>query len=431
MITKKGIDFTKFKYSQLSINNMTDTMTMLLTVVSIIFTSVIVWLIMSQRMNTMIEKTRLESDLKIAEITAREKERKGMADERNVAMSNSFKLIAQKAFEDVKKNAETEKKEEFKRVTDDFSTVLKEYKKSMDTIEASMINRESALREKVENVSQLGLKLSDDTQNLTKALKGDSQSQGAWGEVVVENLLQSMGFVSERDYVKQYSETAIDKSRKVADFVIYLPDDKQVVIDSKVSLTAYNEFVNADNELASNESIERLCKSIRTHASGLSSKNYQHMESIHTLDFVLMVVPLESAYIAALHHDPSLYNDMVGNRRVKIVSGTTIMLALMLIQELWKRENQSKNQIQLVERAGALHDQVVLFLESFTAVGFELKQASEKFEEAEKRLVTGRGNVLRQTEMLNRLGAKNKKDLREKSGLRKLAEEADLSKEEE
>lgn len=431
MITKKGIDFTKFKYSQLSINNMTDTMTMLLTVVSIIFTSVIVWLIMSQRMNTMIEKTRLESDLKIAEITAREKERKGMADERNVAMSNSFKLIAQKAFEDVKKNAETEKKEEFKRVTDDFSTVLKEYKKSMDTIEASMINRESALREKVENVSQLGLKLSDDTQNLTKALKGDSQSQGAWGEVVVENLLQSMGFVSERDYVKQYSETAIDKSRKVADFVIYLPDDKQVVIDSKVSLTAYNEFVNADNELASNESIERLCKSIRTHASGLSSKNYQHMESIHTLDFVLMVVPLESAYIAALHHDPSLYNDMVGNRRVKIVSGTTIMLALMLIQELWKRENQSKNQIQLVERAGALHDQVVLFLESFTAVGFELKQASEKFEEAEKRLVTGRGNVLRQTEMLNRLGAKNKKDLREKIGLRKLAEEADLSKEEE
>ncbi|MDE0953545.1 MAG: DNA recombination protein RmuC, partial [Candidatus Poseidoniales archaeon] len=187
----------------------------------------------------------------------------------------------------------------------------------------------------------------------------------------------------------------------------------------------------ADNELEANTSIEKLCKSIRAHASVLSSKNYQHMESIQTLDFVLMVVPLESAYIAALHHDPSLYNDMVGNRRVKIVSGTTIMLALMLIQELWKRENQSKNQIQLVERAGALHDQVVLFLESFTAVGFELKQASEKFEEAEKRLVSGRGNVLRQTEMLNRLGAKNKKDLREKSGLRKLAEEAELSKEEE
>lgn len=410
---------------------MVDTLTIVLVIISVIFSSAIVWLFMSQHMARILEITRLENEKKIVETNAREGERREILDERNIAMSNSFKLIAQQAFEDVKSKAEKEKKEEFKRVTDDFSMVLKEYKKSMDAIELSMINRESALREKVENVSKLGLKLSDDTQDLTRALKGDNKSQGAWGEVVVENLLQSMGFVSERDYVKQYSETAIDNTRKRADFVIYLPDDKQVVIDSKVSLKAYNEFVNTDDEVVSKASLERLCLSIRKHASELSNKNYQHMESIQTLDFVLMVVPLESAYIAALHHDPSLYNDMIGNRRVKIVSGTTIMLALILIQELWKRENQSKNQIQLVERAGALHDQVVLFLESFTAVGFEIKQASEKFEEAEKRLVGGKGNVLRQTEMLSRLGAKNKKDLREKSGLRKLAEQAELSKEEE
>ena len=410
---------------------MVDTLTFLLVIISVIFSSAIVWLFMSQHMARVLEITRLENEKKIVETNAREGERREILDERNIAMSNSFKLIAQQAFEDVKSKAEKEKKEEFKRVTDDFSMVLKEYKKSMDAIELSMINRESALREKVENVSKLGLKLSDDTQDLTRALKGDNKSQGAWVEVVVENLLQSMGFVSERDYVKQYSETAIDNTRKRADFVIYLPDDKQVVIDSKVSLKAYNEFVNTDDEVVSKASMERLCLSIRKHASELSNKNYQHMESIQTLDFVLMVVPLESAYIAALHHDPSLYNDMIGNRRVKIVSGTTIMLALILIQELWKRENQSKNQIQLVERAGALHDQVVLFLESFTAVGFEIKQASEKFEEAEKRLVGGKGNVLRQTEMLSRLGAKNKKDLREKSGLRKLAEQAELSKEEE
>ena len=155
------------------------------------------------------------------------------------------------------------------------------------------------------------------------------------------------------------------------------------------------------------------------------------MESIQTLDFVLMVVPLESAYIAALHHNPTLYNDMIGNRRVKIVSGTTIMIALILIQELWKKENQSKNQIELVERAGMLYDQIVLFLESFTSIGFELKQASEKFDEAEKRLISGKGNVIRQTEILKNLGARNKKDLRKKSGMRKLAEEAEISKEEE
>lgn len=182
-------------------------------------------------MTRVIEKTRSESEMKITDYRAREDERNIMKEERNIAMSDSFKLMARQAFEDVKNNAEIEKKEEFKRVTDDFSTILKEYKKSMDAIEASMIDRESALREKVENVSQLGLKLSDDTKNLTKALKGDSHAQGAWGEVVVENLLQSMGFVSERDYVKQYSETAVDKTRKRADFVVYLPDNKQVVID--------------------------------------------------------------------------------------------------------------------------------------------------------------------------------------------------------
>ena len=154
---------------------MVDTLTFLLVIISVIFSSAIVWLFMSQHMARVLEITRLENEKKIIENNAREGERRKILDERNIAMSNSFKLIAQQAFEDVKSKAEKEKKEEFKRVTDDFSMVLKEYKKSMDAIELSMINRESALREKVENVSKLGLKLSDDTQDLTRALKGDNK----------------------------------------------------------------------------------------------------------------------------------------------------------------------------------------------------------------------------------------------------------------
>ena len=405
--------------------------TIILIFLLIILITFIVWQIISQIMSRIIEKSRMESDMIIAEIKARELERREMESERKNIMEKSFKVMAMQAFEEVKNDIEREKKDDFKRVTDDFSNILKDYKGTMDAMEVSMINRESALREKVENVSQLGLKLSDDTKNLTKALKGDSQLQGAWGEVVVENLLQNMGFVCDRDYIKQYSETSVDKSRRIADFVINLPGNKQVVIDSKVSLTAYNDFVNADNEMMATSSMERLCKSVRMHALTLSDKNYQYMKSIQTLDFVLMVVPLESAYITALHHNPTLYNDMIGNRRVKIVSGTTIMIALILIQELWKKENQSKNQIELVERAGLLYDQIVLFLESFTSIGFELKQASDKFDEAEKRLISGKGNVIRQTEILKDLGARNKKDLRKKSGMRKLAEEAEIPKEEE
>ena len=234
-----------------------------------------------------------------------------------------------------------------------------------------------------------------------------------------------MGFVEDRDYIKQLSETSEDGTRKRTDFVLNLPDNRQVVLDSKVSLTAYTEYVNAENDEDSTSAMKAHCKSIRNHAAGLASKNYEHMESIHTLDFVLMVVPLEGAFIDAMRADPSLYEDLVKNRRVKIVSGTSLMLTLMLIQELWNRERQTKNQAELVNRAGELHDKVVLFLESFTQIGFEIGQASDAYKVASGRLTTGPGNVIRQTEMLKELGAKTKKELREKSGIRALAEEAE------
>ena len=240
-----------------------------------------------------------------------------------------------------------------------------------------------------------------------------------------ENLLQSMGFIEGRDYVKQLSETGEDGKRKRTDFILNLPDNRQVVIDSKVSLTAYIEYVNADEEEDRISAMRDHCKSIRKHAGDLASKNYEHMESIHTLDFVLMLVPLESAYIDAMRADHGLYEDLVGNRRVKVVSGSTIMVVLLLIQELWKRENQSRNQMELLKRAGSLHDKVTLFLESFTEVGFELGQARAAYDMARTRLTDGPGNVIWQTEQMAKLGAKVKKDLREKSGVRLLAEEAE------
>ena len=171
------------------------------------------------------------------------------------------------------------------------------------------------------------------------------------------------------------------------------------------------------------------CRSIREHSKKLASKNYEEMEGYNTPDFVLMVVPLEGAFIDAMRGDPLLFQDLVANRRVKVVSGSTLMLTLMLIQELWKRENQSNNQQKIVERAGKLHDKVVLFLESFSAVGYELGQASDAYERAMEQLSSGTGNVIRQTEILKDLGAKTKKDLREKSGLRSLAERAEEEEE--
>ena len=341
-------------------------------------------------------------------------------------MLDGFKLAAGEAFSLAVEAADKQKESSFKKATDDLTNSIGEYINAIQDAKEKDIQRTAKLGEKVDNVSSLGTTLAHETRELALALRGDSQAQGAWGEVVVENLLQSMGFVKDRDYVKQEWDRGKGGERgKRADFILKLPENRQIVIDSKVSLTAYTEYVNAEDESVSDSAMKAHCRSIREHSKKLASKNYEEMEGYNTPDFVLMVVPLEGAFIDAMRGDPVLFQDLVANRRVKVVSGSTLMLTLMLIQELWKRENQSKNQQKIVDRAGKLHDKVVLFLESFSAVGYELGQASDAYERAMEQLSSGTGNVIRQTEILKDLGAKTKKDIREKSGLRSLAERAE------
>jgi DNA recombination protein RmuC len=345
-------------------------------------------------------------------------------------MLDGFKLAAGEAFSLAVEAADKQKESSFKKATDDLTNSIGEYITAIQDAKEKDIQRTAKLGEKVDNVSSLGTTLAHETRELALALRGDSQAQGAWGEVVVENLLQSMGFVKDRDYVKQEWDRGKGGERgKRADFILKLPENRQIVIDSKVSLTAYTEYVNAKDESVSDSAMKAHCRSIREHSKKLASKNYEEMEGYNTPDFVLMVVPLEGAFIDAMRGDPLLFQDLVANRRVKVVSGSTLMLTLMLIQELWKRENQSNNQQKIVERAGKLHDKVVLFLESFSAVGYELGQASDAYERAMEQLSSGTGNVIRQTEILKDLGAKTKKDLREKSGLRSLAERAEEEEE--
>ena len=379
------------------------------------------WLLAKQKMDSGPSEAETELVKVRAQLEAREEAFQTTQNQ----MLDTYKLAATKAFSDAVEAADKEKEGSFKKATEDLSKSLGDYFNSVEQVERERIRRETTLETKIGSVEKAGLQLSSDTQALTNALKGDSSTQGAWGEVVVENLLQSMGFEEGRDYVTQLSETAADKSRKRTDFVVNLPGDRQVVLDSKVSLTAYTQFVNATDEDEREAAMKDHCESIKSHVKKLASANYSHMKSINTLDFVLMIVPLESAYIDAMRYNPELYTGLVADQRVKIVSGTTIMVILMMIQDLWKKEKQSKNQLALVERAGLLYDKVVLFLESFTAIGFELDQAQTAFEKASNQLTEGTGNVIRQTEMLKKLGAKTTKDLREKSGIRALAEEAD------
>ena len=341
-------------------------------------------------------------------------------------MLDGFRIAAGEAFSKAVETADKQKESSFKKATEDLRQDLGGYIEAIQDAKEKDIARAATLGAKVDNVSALGTSLAQETRELTLALRGDSQAQGAWGEVVVENLLQSMGFVEGRDYIKQeWDKGKNGEKGKRADFILKLPENRQVVIDSKVSLTAYTEFVNAEDDTTSDSAMKAHCRSIREHSKKLATKNYEDMEGYNTPDFVLMVVPLEGAFIDAMRADQNLYEDLLVDRRVKVVSGSSLMLTLMLIQELWKREKQSSNQKEIVERGGRLHDKVVLFLETFTALGYELGQATDAYEKALEQLSSGSGNVIRQTEMLKELGSKTKKDLREKSGLRSLAERAE------
>ncbi len=404
---------------------MSQVLTLSVAALAALITAGIVWAILSQRTARMVEAAKADSAVALAAAEAREATLAETASERETQMKNAFEITATNALKIALQDAEEQKVQSFSTATDALSKSMKDYVEALDKVEKAGISRNAELRTEVTNVSNLGMELAQETRDLTRALKGDSQAQGAWGEVIVENLLQSMGFTEGRDYSKQISETAEDKTRKRTDFVLNLPDNRQVVIDSKVSLTAYEAYVNAEDDQAAEVALKSHCDSIRKHAKGLASKNYEHMESIHTLDFVLMVVPLEGAFIAAMHANPELYQDLTENRRVKVVSGSTITLALLLIQEIWKRENQTRNQILLLERAGHLHDKMVGFAESFTTIGYEINQARAAYDTAFDRLTGGTGNVIWQTEQMRELGAKAKKDLRAKSGVRILAEEAE------
>ena len=383
-------------------------------------TGIIVWYLMNQKSKSDILASQSELNQQLASIQARyealgesRKSDKSLQEENAKVMSQAFNLAARQAFDEVVEKAEKEKESSFSDATEVLSKSMKEYMENIQRMERDSIKRSESLSQEINQVSELGMELSKGTESLTNAMKVDSQKQGAWGELVLENMLQNMGFVEGKDYLKQKGETAADGSKLRTDFIIKLPENRHIIIDSKVSLKAWDEYVNADDDDSAEIAMKKHCGSIKNHAKILSDKNYTHMESVNSPDFVLMFVPLESAYGAAMRMSPELYRDLTGNVKVKVVTGATIVTALMLIQDLWKREQMTTNQRKLIETAGGLHDKIAGFLKDFKGIGFELKQASQKFEDAETKLSSGTGNVVRRTNELKNLGAKVKKELPE------------------
>ena len=393
-------------------------MEILYLIIAALLSGLVMYIIMNQIMSKKILQTQMDAKILLAGMEDRETIISESLTNYEKTMKDSFELLANSAFEAAVAKADAEKTSTFNKATESLAASLNEYAKNMNSMEAKSIERGTRLEERIDAVSKLGLKLSDQTNNLTNALKADSQAQGAWGELVLENLLQSLGFEKNKDYSTQKSFALEDGTRPRTDFIINLPENRHIVIDSKVSLTAWERYVNSTDEREMEIAMKEHCASILGHAKGLASKNYQGIDELNTVDFVLMYVPLESAFSAAMKMHPDLYMEFAKDNKVRVVTGSTIVTTLMLIKEIWKREDQTANQIKLIVETGKIYDQIVLFLEAFTSIGFELKQATSAYEDALSRLSEGRGNIVKRSENLKVLGAKVTKQINDNSKIK-------------
>jgi DNA recombination protein RmuC len=252
--------------------------------------------------------------------------------------------------------------------------------------------------------------MSEDALGLTQALKGDSKAQGNWGEMILERILETSGLREGEEFAREQSFTTEDGRRLRPDVVIYMPGDKQVIIDSKVSLTDYERAVSASDDAERKKALTAHLRSLKSHIQALSGKRYDHLPNVNSPDYVLMFVPIEGAYLMAIEEDSSIFESAF-EQRVAVVTPSTLYATLKLIEQLWRYERQSENVVKLIDRAGKLHDKFVDFVKSFEEIGQRLDQAQKAYETSFNRMKGGSGNVIGQIKTLGKLAGKTKKEL--------------------
>ena len=278
----------------------------------------------------------------------------------------------------------------------------------------SAYDKENAERNKlVGQISELQkqtLQVGADAVSLANALRGDNKAQGNWGEFILEKLLEDSGLSNGREYSTQVAKKDESGKRRNPDVIIHLPEGRDIVIDAKVSLVDYERYFHAENEDEKQQCLRQHLNSLRSHIKGLSSKDYENLDGVNSLDFVLIFVPVESAFMLALDQDPEMMRDAY-DRGIILVSPSTLMVTLRTIKNLWRYADQNRNAQLIADKAGGLYDQFVLYIESLDEVGKHIEKSQEAWETAHKRLSSGRGNLIRRTEELKKLGAKAKKSL--------------------
>ena len=320
-----------------------------------------------------------------------------------------FAELAGKIFDEREQRFAETSQQRLGQLLDPLKERIQSFEKRVEESYQAEARERFSLAKELERLQQLNLRLSDEATNLTRALKGQ-KTQGNWGELILERVLEHAGLEKGREYQTQVSLKGPDGERFQPDVLIMLPGDKQVVVDSKVSLSAYQQYVGSDDPQIAQAALKQHVLSLRNHVKGLAGKDYKRLEGLHSLDFVLLFVPIEAAFSAALQAEPNLFQEAF-DRHIVIVSPTTLLATLRVIDSLWKQERQSQNAREIAERAGWLYDKFVLFIQDLDEVGNRLQQLDKAYAAARNKLTEGRGNLVSRSEQLKLLGARASKSL--------------------
>jgi len=326
------------------------------------------------------------------------------------ALTSQFKNLANEILEDKSKRFTEQNAASLDALLKPLQTKLTEFKEQVSTSYGNEARERFALKSEIERLANLNLRMSDETRSLTQALKGDSKVQGNWGELVLESILESSGLRKGEEYLVQDSHTQTDGSRLQPDVVVKLPEGRSLVVDSKVSITAYARHAETTDPMVAEQELAAHIQSLRQHIQGLSGKNYSSLYGVGSVDFVLMFVPIEPAFLLALKTAPNLYQEALA-KNIVLVCPSTLMATLRTVAHLWRQDHQNRNALEIAKQCGTLYDKFVGFVEDLEKLGQRLDQAQTSYHDAFNKLKSGKGNLIRTAEKVRELGVKPSKNI--------------------
>lgn len=323
--------------------------------------------------------------------------------------STEFENIANKILEDKSEKFTKQNRENLDIVLNPLKENIKAFEEKVEKVYKSESNERIELKTEIKNLIFLNQKISEEANNLAKALKGDNKKQGNWGEVILEKVLERSGLIKEQEYRTQFSSSNSEGKRIQPDAVILLPDNKHIIVDAKVSLVAYEACVNALTDEDRERYVKEHLLSVRSHVKALSEKDYHSSTDFNTPDFVLLFIPIESSFSVAVQADQELFS-FAWDKKIVIVSPSTLLATLRTIASLWKQERQTKNVMEIARVGGELYDKFVGFLEDMQKIEKAIELSSKTYLDAVNKLSTGKGNIVRRVQLIQQLGAKTNKD---------------------